>query len=753
MGCGEAVAAEEPNAVAAGIGVAGDVLAVAALAGVVGRKFYGNKEDYTRMREFRIRDLLFVLLGCTIFVRCASIAQPQGGPRDSLPPLVVGTVPMQRTVNFDGKRIVLNFNEYVALRDQQKEMLVSPPSPTGKQPQLTVKGRSIVVDFEEKPDSGTTYRIDFGNSIADNNEGNRLGNYAFIFSTGAELDTLIMSGLAVDAQTRDSVVGAMVFFFDAEADSAAYDSVMFNARARAIFRTDSSGLFLADILRDRDYRIYAMLDKNGNQRYEPGKDYIAMLDSVYNPTRMPDFDMWIDPAEGRRGPRRRIEPPQLVFELFLEEPKQRTMILEQKRPIRQQLQIVFNNRERQRIVSFVPEGIDSTWLRREDGIKGDTVWYWIEPPTKQEAELLPDTVRVRIEYMTQDSVWQPQVRRETLSFVHRVFDRNAPRRVQRSNTAYADSVRKVREERRRAKRAERLQKKWIRVARVISRRRGDPKRTDAELLADSTLFKQVDVDTTQVEKPKRGEEEAGAPNLFGFNVLADNPLIPDNHIRMVFDYPLRRVDSSRIRLTRLTAGAAALPSRDRQTVATEATVQKVEQPEAFTVDFDTVSRRMLTIRADWRPDEEYALLIPDSVFLDVAFQANDTLKSTFRVADTSRFGTAIIRLSGLAEGDSVPGTEYILEWQTRDGKTVRRVTHAVRGGVYKLQYLPPNRYRLRVTEDRNGNGEWDTGSLVDRRQPERIRFWEHPVSGRDILAKENWDVGVEVEVDELFGRF
>lgn len=707
------------------------------------------------MRKFRIRDLFWMLVGCTIFARCASIAQPQGGPRDSLPPLVVGTVPLQRTTHFDGKRVVLNFNEYVAVRDQQKELLLSPPSPTGQKPTLTVKGRSIVVDFEEALDSNTTYRIDFGNSIADNNEGNRLGNYAFVFSTGATLDTLIMSGLAVDAQTRDSVVGALVFFFDAAADSVAeYDSLMFNGRAQALFRTDSSGLFLADILRDQDYRVYALLDKNGNQRYESGTDYIAMLDSVYNPTRMPDFDMWIDPAEGRRGPRRRIEPPQLLFELFIEEPKQRTMIMEHNRPERQKLQLVFNTKERQRILSFAPEGIDSTWLRREDGIKGDTVWYWIEPPTREAAEALPDTVRVKIEYMSQDSVWQPQARTERLSFAHRIIDPNAPRRAAKSNTAYADSVRQAREARRRAKRSERLQKKWLRVARVISRKRGDPKRTDAELLADSTLFKQVDVDTTQVDKPKREEVELRTPNPFGFDVQAANPLIPENHIRMTFDYPLREVDSSRIRLTRLTAGAAALPSRDRQTAAPDAEVKKVEVPEPFTVDFDTVSRRQLTIRADWKTDEEYSLLIPDSVFLNIAFQGNDTLASTFKVADTSRFGTAIIRLSGRpGAADGGEGVEYILEWQTRDGKTLRRIPHAVAGGVYKLQYLSPGRARLRVTEDRNGNGEWDTGNLVERRQPERIRIWEHPVTGRDILTKENWDVGIEVDVDELFGRF
>ena len=57
-----------------------------------------------------------------------------------------------------------------------------------------------------------------------------------------------------------------------------------------------------------------------------------------------------------------------------------------------------------------------------------------------------------------------------------------------------------------------------------------------------------------------------------------------------------------------------------------------------------------------------------------------------------------------------------------------------------------------MTEDRNRNGEWDTGDLVKRRQAERIRLWEHPLNGRDILAKENWDVGVVVDLTELFSQ-
>lgn len=699
------------------------------------------------MPYIRIRHLIFAVLASAIFVQCASIAQPQGGPRDSLPPLIISTVPAQKATNFRGKQITLNFNEYVALRDQQAEFLVSPPNINGSKPTLTVKGRSVIVDFDEQPDSNTTYRLDFGNSIADNNEGNRLGNYAYIFSTGPDLDTLMMSGLTIDAQTRDSVIGAMLFFFDAVADSvASHDSTLFNARPDAVFRSDSSGLFVADILKDKDYRVYAILDKNGNQRYESGADYVAMLDTVYNPTRMPDFDMWIEPATGRKGPRRQISPPQLQFELFKEDPVRRQTVLGNSRPERQKLEIVFNAIQQAEIVSFAPIGLDSTWFTRENGIKGDTVWYWIAPPTREAVEALKDTIRAKISYMTQDSLWNPQLKSEELTFVHRIVDPNA--RGRRSNTAVADSIKQVKEARRKAKRAVKLQKKWVKMARIISRRRGDPKRTDAELLADTTLFKQVDVDTTQTDKPRGNNAELPVKNPFGYQVQAANPLNPENHIKLLFDYPLRSVDEARITLTKLSEAQSALPSRDRQTAVPEPGV-KTETPEPFTLEIDTVTRRQLTIRADWKADDEYNLLIPDSVFMNIAFQGNDTLKSTFKVADSSKYGTVIIELRG---DDQLPDYEYILELQTKDGKTYQKIRHSVAGESYKLRYLPASQYRLRVTEDRNKNGEWDTGSLVQRRQPERIRIWEHPATGRDILAKENWDVTVPVDLRELFSR-
>lgn len=224
------------------------------------------------------------------------------------------------------------------------------------------------------------------------------------------------------------------------------------------------------------------------------------------------------------------------------------------------------------------------------------------------------------------------------------------------------------------------------MARQISRRRGDPKRTDAELLADSTLFKQVDVDTTQTDKPRR-EDELPVKNPFGFEVMAANPLNPENHIRLLFNYPLRSVDDARIRLTKLSEGQSSLPSRDRQSAVAEPG-KKTETPEPFTVELDSATRRLLTIRADWKADDEYSLLIPDSVFTDIAFQANDTLQSTFKVADSSKFGTVIIELN---EDDALPDYEYILELQTKDGKTVQRVKHAVAGAATSCATCRPAR--------------------------------------------------------------
>ena len=239
------------------------------------------------------------LFSSAFFWRCANIGAPQGGPKDTIPPKVMGATPAFNTTNFTGTRIYITFDEYVQLKDQQKEFFTSPQ--LKKTPTLLVKGRGVQIDILDTLKPNTTYALNFGSSVCDNNEGNPLNGFRYVFSTGPEIDSMFMSGYTVDAYKKDSVKKTLIFFYDA-ADSAflrepflrladplrpdslpAFDSTVFNVKPDAIARAENNGIFIAQNLKPIDYRVYAIEDTNGNLAYEPGVDKIGFLDGVFNP--------------------------------------------------------------------------------------------------------------------------------------------------------------------------------------------------------------------------------------------------------------------------------------------------------------------------------------------------------------------------------------------------------------------------------------------------------------------------------------
>ena len=121
----------------------------------------------------RLASVAVLLLFAGAFLsRCASIGNPTGGPRDSLAPTVVPVTPMLNATNFREERIYMAFDEYVQLKDQQKELYTSPAMK--KKPSVVRRGRGIVVTLKDTLRPNTTYAINFGSSIQDNNESNPL---------------------------------------------------------------------------------------------------------------------------------------------------------------------------------------------------------------------------------------------------------------------------------------------------------------------------------------------------------------------------------------------------------------------------------------------------------------------------------------------------------------------------------------------------------------------------------------------------
>lgn len=590
--------------------------------------------------------------------RCATVSSPQGGPKDSLPPLIVMSDPAPYTVNFTGKKLTITFNEYVQLKDQSKIFFMS-PAPKRK-PTLTIKNRSIVVEFRDSLEANTTYRLDFGGAIVDINEGNKIDGYSFVFSTGPVIDSLMMVGQVVDAFTRDTVIGAFVNYFDAGADSVALDSVLFKSRAEAIFRTDSSGYFVADILREKPYRIYAFLDTNGDQNYQPGTDLVGFADTTYNPTKLGGFTFIYDSTERRA----RIDSLQVVFELFKEKASFRQNLMSHSRTGRNKLNFVFAAPDA-KYDSLVLDSIDNSWLIEERSKNGDSITLWIAPPTIEQFKALPDSIKGSFVYQRQDSVLKYYPKREKLSLNDKVF------------------VKK------------------------------------------------------EGKKSKKDTIPEPVVNPFKFTVNASQTLNPEQGVGFVFDLPIRSIDSSRISLIRF--------EKDEKSKVD--TLPPKEIKESFY--FDSLSLNHFILRAKWKTGAEYELMIPSKVFNDIGFMSNDTLASKFTILDPDKFGTITIHLSQ----ESADTSHYIIDVYKKEmGRStlVQRRYSVLPGQTAKFQYLPPGKYTISVTQDKNRNKEWDTGVLDKRITPEKVRVFVNKGGSVMIEAKENWDINETINLKEMF---
>ena len=163
---------------------------------------------------------LFTLLALLLtFYSCANKGVgPQGGPKDETPPQMQKEVPENGTLNFSGKTIILYFNEYVQLDKVADNVMISPPQQ--KPPVIKAIGKRVIVAFEEPLRDSTTYTIDFGSAICDNNEKNPMQGYSYSFSTGDHIDTLEIKGQVLNARDLNPMSGITVGIHANHADSA-----------------------------------------------------------------------------------------------------------------------------------------------------------------------------------------------------------------------------------------------------------------------------------------------------------------------------------------------------------------------------------------------------------------------------------------------------------------------------------------------------------------------------------------------------
>jgi uncharacterized protein (DUF2141 family) len=214
-----------------------------------------------------------------LIVGCAQVKSISGGEKDTSPPRLVAATPESKTLRFTGNSFTLAFDEYIQLRDLQKEMLISPP--LALTPRVKVRLRNVEVSWDDTLRSETTYIFQFGKSITDVNESNPLNDFSYVFSTGSRLDSLMCSGRVFDAFIDKPVSAAKVLLFDSLQH-------VFNPDARPAYfaRTNDKGEFRFDYLRSGQYVLCSLSDENGNNHFDMGESVdwkegvIATRDSI-----------------------------------------------------------------------------------------------------------------------------------------------------------------------------------------------------------------------------------------------------------------------------------------------------------------------------------------------------------------------------------------------------------------------------------------------------------------------------------------
>ncbi|ACT95008.1 Ig-like domain-containing domain [Dyadobacter fermentans] len=217
-----------------------------------------------------LRTIVFAILVLFFFERCAQQVPPTGGKRDSIPPNLVESNPLNKTLNFKGKKIELFFDEYVVVDNINQKLVITPEADNPYS--YKQNGMSVALTFKNQFKDSTTYTLNFGDAIKDFAEKNPAKNLKIVFSTGTSLDSGRVYGTLKDIRTNKPIFDALVGLYNVS------DTLNIAKQKPYYFsRTDSSGVFSIENIQTRQYKLIAIDDKNRNMLYNAKDERMGFL--------------------------------------------------------------------------------------------------------------------------------------------------------------------------------------------------------------------------------------------------------------------------------------------------------------------------------------------------------------------------------------------------------------------------------------------------------------------------------------------
>ncbi len=623
--------------------------------------------------------LLFSIIVMGV-VSCAKVGSPLGGPKDETPPQIIKTKPPANSINFEPqKKIIIYFDEYIAVKDIFQEMIISPP--LDGRIMAEVKGKNLVITFP--PEAGfdtVTYTLDFGNSIADYNEGNILSGYQYIFSLKDYIDSMNVDGTIVNAFNHQPDKDRMYVMLYRNLN----DSAPYLEKPSYICRSDEKGIFSMHNIETGQYRLFALKDANFNLLYDLPNEQVAFSDSIIELTAerfqdniiiddtlltdsipVPDSVRYIisyndnlHEADSLGSDSVSVDSlterqPYYSFNtelFFFTEEVLNQYMTNYLRPVKEQLLFTFNETLTDTVELFPLNYTPSqpNWFLLDANRDKDTLQYWITDT----AMISMDSLQMEICYPMFDSSGIIYTQIDTLLM-----------RVEQEKSS------KNRRER-------------IRPQKEVT------------------------------EKP-----EAEVPKVILRNNIKNSGAFDlDKKIVVTSPTPVSKIFPERIQLFRIQ--------------------DTLELPEKIEVIRDSNSYYRTFINYEPEESTMYRVLIPDSTIFDIYGATNDTTFFRFKTQAEDYYGALTINLQGV----KTPLLLQLLD----DKENLLIENRVFSDESVRFEYLYPKKYFLKLIVDANGNGEWDTGNYLEHLQPEVVIYYPQTIEIRSNWEMDfTWDLSQE----------
>jgi len=504
------------------------------------------------------------------------------------PPKVMESFPQNYSKNFDQKKIEIVFDEFIVLDNVNQELVISPPLPD--RTDVRLKNKSILIEMENELRDSTTYTLNFGQAIKDNNEGNLLENFEFVFSTGDYLDSLSVYGQllnAIDNKPPEDPVSIMLY-------DHLYDSVVYKEKPVYIGKTDKNGYFALNNLRPDTFKVFALKDVNFNSLFDLPNEEIAFLDSLiyltpeffsrFVPdTTQVDSVISVDTEEeaqaksngfrkersGRTiGENKKNEKQKekfrfgkkenfdkILIELYLfTEKNEKQFLDDNSRDQNNLLEFNFNLpvSDSFHFRSLIPDNED--WYLYHENVARDSFQLWVTDSTV----IKSDSVFLELNYLAKDSLFRDYVKTDSVMFIYR------------------EPVTKSKKN----KNKEEKEKEGLKLV-------FQPKGKTLELNASTWLQTKT---------------------------------------------PILAFDSSKINFLR--------------------TVDTLQVPTDFRLFSDSLSLLKTEFKTSLEPNTEYQFTVYPGAFTDIYGQTNDTITQQFTTRKSDYYGALLVNVTG-TKGDSV----------------------------------------------------------------------------------------------------